>query len=610
MRIRGLGVIADATVPLARGLTVVTGETGAGKTLVVAGLGLLFGGRGDAGRVRAGTAYALVEGRLRLPAGDPALNRASEAGAETDEDGCLLISRTVSEQGRTRAHAGGRSVPVGLLAALGEDLVTVHGQSTQIRLLRPAEQRAALDRFAGADVAELVARHRQLFTHWRSLCDDLVERRTHAREREQEAALLEHGLAEVGAVDPQPGEDEQLRAEALRLEHVDALRQAAVRAHEVLAGDPAEVSVQTAADVLGLLDAAHRSLAGVGDADPALSSLAARLAEAAYLVGDVAGELASYAAGLDSDPTRLDAVQERRAALGTITRRYADTVDGVLGWARDAARRLAALDTSAETLAALAEQGDAAAAELGRVTAVLTAARRAAAAAFGNAVSAELGGLAMPDAQVSATVSARTTGPTVPGLVVDGQEVGVGAEGADEVELLLVPHRGAAPQPIQRIASGGELSRVMLAVEVVLADDRSTPTMVFDEVDAGVGGRAAVEVGRRLARLAAQHQVLVVTHLPQVAAYADTHLVVDKDSDGSVTESGVRVVAGAQRSRELARMLAGLEGSEFGLAHAEELLATAVQHRAADRATPPSPGAARPSRAPRSTARSRSRVGR
>lgn len=586
MRIRGLGVIADATVPLAPGFTVVTGETGAGKTMVVAGLGLLFGGRGDASRVRAGSAYALVEGRLRLPAGDRALIQAIEAGAETDEDGCLLVSRTVSAEGRSRAHAGGRSVPAGLLASLGQELLTVHGQAEQMRLLKPVEQRSALDRFAGAEVSDLLDRHRKLFAGWRARCDDLAERTAHARERGREAALLEHGLAEIAAVDPQPSEDERLRAEALRLEHVDALRQASALAHQALAGNPVE-PVVAAPDVLGLIAVAQRALADAGDADPTLTAYAARLAELSYLAADVAGDLASYTEGLDIDPARLDVVHERRASLATLTRRYADTVDGVLAWARDAGQRLAALDSSAQTLAALAAERDDAAAELAVVTAALTAARRRAADSFAEAVTAELAGLAMPDARVRALVSDRPPGPATPGLVVDGKQAGVGADGADDVELLLTPHRGGAELPIQRGASGGELSRIMLAVEVVLADDRPLPTMVFDEVDAGVGGRAAVEVGRRLARLAVHHQVLAVTHLPQVAAYADTHLVVDKDSDGAVTESGVRVVTGTDRGRELARMLAGLDTSELGLAHAEELLATAGAHRTADRAADP-----------------------
>ena len=583
MRIRGLGVIADATVPLDRGLTVVTGETGAGKTMLLAGLGLLFGGRADSSRVRTGERAAVIEGRLRLTPGSAALDRVIEAGAEVDEDGALLLSRTVTPEGRTRAHAGGRSVPVGVLAALGEEQLAVHGQSDQIRLLRPSEQRAALDRYGGPAVADVLDRHRETFARWRQLADDHAERTAHTRERQQEAALLQHGLNEIAAVDPQPGEDETLRAEAMRLEHADALRQAATAAHEALSADDAGLAGTT--DVATLLSAAQHALTAVADADPDLAALGARLAEAAYTVADVAAELASYGQALDADPVRLDGVHERRAALLTLTRRYAESIDGVLAWAQSAAARVSRLDSSEAALEELARRRDETADELRQQTTALSAARCAAAAGLGDAISAELAGLAMVHSSVSVCVTARSAIAGAPTLTIDGEQVGVGPDGGDEVELLLRPHAGAEPQPLQRGASGGELSRVMLAVEVVLADD-DLPTMVFDEVDAGVGGRAAVEVGRRLARLAANHQVLVVTHLPQVAAYADTHLVVDKDSDGAVTASGVRVVTGAERTRELARMLAGLDGSDIGAAHAEELLAAAAAHRAEDRAGP------------------------
>jgi DNA repair protein RecN (Recombination protein N) len=395
--------------------------------------------------------------------------------------------------------------------------------------------------------------------------------------------VLRAGLEEIAAVEPQPGEDGALATEADKLAHADALRLAAQAAHLALAGDPDDPAAD-GTDVTGLLGSARRALAHESAADPELAALEKRLDEVAYLVADVGTELASYGQRLDADPARLAAVEDRRAALKSLTRKYGDvegTVEEVLAWSAIAAERLAALDVSEDALAALAAERDAARAATAALTAELSAARHEAAERFGTAVTAELAGLAMPRAVVSVDVHAKPVGPEGPGLELRGERVAIGPDGVDEVELLLRPHPGAPPLPVQRGASGGELSRVMLAIEVVFAGSDPVPTMVFDEVDAGVGGRAAVEVGRRLARLAADHQVLVVTHLPQVAAYADAHVVVDKtDSDGTlVTRSDVRVLDDAGRVRELARMLAGLGDSELGRAHAEELLATAAADR-------------------------------
>jgi len=585
IRIRGLGVIEDATLELGPGLTVLTGETGAGKTMVVTGLHLLFGGRADPARVRAGSGRAVVDGRLRLPADSAVLARARDAGAEVDEDGELLVSRAIAAEGRSRAFLGGSAVPAGLLGELAEGVLAVHGQSDQLRLLRPAEQRAALDRYAGEPVAELLADHRAAYGRWRELAADIADRRSRVRELAREADVLRHGLAEIAAVEPQPGEGAALATEAEKLAHADALRLAAQAAHDAIAGDPTDPAAGDA-DVTALLGAARRALAHESAADPELAALEKRLDEVAYLVADVAAELASYAERTDADPARLAAVEDRRAALKALTRKYADrdgTVEEVLAWSAEAEQRLATLDVSEDALAALAAERDAAAAEVTRLSAALSAARAHAAGRFSTAVTAELAGLAMPRAEVTVELGRRPAGPDTPAIELDGERVAVGPDGVDEVELLLRPHAGAPTLPVQRGASGGELSRVMLAVEVVFAGADPVPTMVFDEVDAGVGGRAAGEVGRRLARLARAHQVLVVTHLPQVAAYADRHVVVDKADAGGglVTRSDVRVLDGPGRVRELARMLAGLEGSELGRAHAEELLEAAAVDRAA-----------------------------
>ncbi|GGM30579.1 MULTISPECIES: DNA repair protein RecN [Micromonospora] len=579
LRITGLGVIEDTTLPLADGMNVITGETGAGKTMVVTGLGLLFGGRADAGRVRAQPGKAVVEGRLRLRGrvADGVHARISDAGGEPDDDGALLLSRTVTVEGRSRAYLGGRSMPVAMLGEVGEQVVAVHGQSDQLRLLRPAEQRAALDRFAGPEHEKLLEALREAYTGWRRVVDDLADRRRNARARHQEADLLRLGLDEITRVDPQPGEDDELKAEARRLEHAEGLRTAAQLAYQCVAGagEPADETP----DATALLGTARRTLEAQAGTDASLGDLAARLEEAATLVGDVSAELSAYLAVLDADPARLQVIHERRAALRALTRKYADDVDGVVAWAERARARLSELDTSDELFDELEREAARSAAEVAELAGRASTSRREAAGRFAEQVTVELAGLAMPHARIEVAVLPRPVGRSEPTLSVNGAEVGVGPDGGDEVELRLLAHPGAPALPLQRGASGGELSRVMLAIEVVFAGSGGPPTLVFDEVDAGVGGQAAVEIGRRLARLARSHQVLVVTHLPQVAAFADRHLVVAKDTGGAVTTSGVRVVEDTARARELARMLAGLPDSDLGIAHAEELLAVATRER-------------------------------
>jgi DNA repair protein RecN (Recombination protein N) len=586
VRITSLGVIEDAVLEFSSGLTVVTGETGAGKTMVVTGLGLLFGGRGDPARVRPGADRATVEGRLRLDPGGHVARQVDEAGGELDDDGTgLVISRSVSAEGRSRAYAGGRSVPVSLLTYLADDLVAVHGQADQQQLLRPARQRQALDEFAGPDLAAVLTDYQRAYKRHREVLAELAELTSQARERQREAEDLERALAEIEQAEPAEGEDAALLAEEERLAHADALNTAATSAHEALLGDPSDGSYR-AADAVTLLSAARQALEAVTAHDPALAELAGRLSEAAYLVSDVAAELASYVQSLDSDPARLAVVQERRAELTRLIRAYGgfaasaepgpppepgagpaqpEGLASVLAWAKQAASRLAELAGDDDKITGLAEEEEKLGQEVRDLAGRLTELRRQAAERFASAVSAELSALAMPHAKV--------------GVAVTPQDE-FGPHGADEVEIRLAAHPGAPALSLAKGASGGELSRVMLAIEVVFAGADPVPTFVFDEVDAGVGGKAAVEIGRRLARLARRAQVIVVTHLPQVAAFADSHMVVEKTGDGSVTRSGISLLDETGRVRELSRMLAGLEDSEFGRAHAGELLAAAAAERA------------------------------
>ena len=562
IRIENLGVISRARVALGPGLTVLTGETGAGKTMVLTGLDLLFGGKADAGAVRTGQERAAVEGRIGVAPGSPVQLRAEEAGAELDDDGSLVLLRTVAAEGRSRAHLGGRSVPVSVLADLAADLVTVHGQADQSRLRSPARQREALDAFAGQAHRETLAAYRTDWAERARLDAEIDDLTARAQDAATEAELLRLGLGEVERLAPQPGEDRELAAEADRLGHAEDLRAAASVAHDGLAGD------QDAADDAAAtfaVDRARRALEQAGDHDPALAGLATRLADVGYLLADVAAELSGYLQDLEADPRRLEAVQQRRAELGHLTRSYGEDIDRVLAWARAAGLRLLELDGGGDRLATLdARRAELAASLIGHA-ATLTAGRRVAAGALAAEVTGELAGLAMAGALVRIDV----TGLGEPG-----------PWGADAVEMLLVAHAGAPARPLGKGASGGELSRVMLAIEVALATSPGSgahrpPTFVFDEVDAGVGGKAAVEVGRRLARLARGSQVLVVTHLAQVAAFADTHLVVTKTTAAgidTVTDSDVRAVAGADRVRELARMLSGQDESAAARTHAAELL--------------------------------------
>jgi DNA repair protein RecN (Recombination protein N) len=571
VRINGLGVIDEAVLELSAGFTALTGETGAGKTMVVTALGLLFGGRADPARVRPGADRAVVEGRLQVSA--QVAREVEEAGGDLDEDGqngaVLVLSRSVSAEGRSRAFAGGRSVQVSLLQLLADELVAVHGQADQQQLLKPGRQRDALDRFGGPELARVLAAYREMFTRHRAVREELQALTSAERERAAEAETLRLGLAEIEAVSPVVGEDATLLAEDERLSNADALHAAAAAAHEALTGDPAAAAVD-GTDALTLLGMAGRALEPVRPHDPVLADLAERLSEAAYQVSDVAAELASYTESLDSDPVRLAAVQERRAALGRLVRAYGGVsgdVAGVLDWAKQASSRLTDLEGTDDKITALAAEEASLASAVTSLASELTALRTAAATRFASEVTAELVDLAMPHASLAAVVTELES---------------LGPFGADDVEIRLAAHPGAPPLALHKGASGGELSRVMLAIEVVFAGADPVPTFVFDEVDAGVGGKAAVEVGRRLARLARSAQVIAVTHLPQVAAFADNHLVVEKSDDGLVTSSGVMRLDRAGRVRELSRMLAGLEDSESAQAHAEELLALAAHEREAD----------------------------
>jgi DNA repair protein RecN (Recombination protein N) len=573
VRIDSLGAISSAVGEFGRGLTVLTGETGTGKTMVVTGLHLLGGARADANRVRSGAERAVVEGRFTTADLDEAavaqLDEMLDAsGGERDEDGSVIALRSVSRDGPSRAYLGGRSVPAKSLGDFTAELLTLHGQNDQLRLMRPEEQRGALDRFAKTGPA--LERYRKLRDAWLSARRDLFDRRNRMRELALEADRLSFGLNEIDAVDPQPGEDDALVAEIVRLSELDTLREAAATARAGLSTD--DISGGSAADSLGRARAALQSTD-----DAKLQALAEQIGQALTVVVDAAQELGGYLAELPVDASALESKLARQAELRTLTRKYAADVDGVLRWAAESRERLAALDVSEEGLAALERRADELAGELSAAAVDLSKCRRKAAKRLAKEVTTELSGLAMADAEFTIEVSTDVVADKVadkddPAVLMlpSGELARAGSDGVDQVEFGFAAHRGMTVLPLAKSASGGELSRVMLALEVVLAASAAGTTMVFDEVDAGVGGRAAVQIGRRLARLARTHQVIVVTHLPQVAAYADVHLVVHPA--GPRGTSVVRRVQDDERVAELARMLAGLGESDSGRAHARELL--------------------------------------
>ncbi len=558
IHIRDLGVITDARLPLQPGLSVLTGETGAGKTMVVTALGMLLGARSDASSVRSGAKSALAEAVVRLPHNHPALTLAQDAGGSVEElDGEqseLLLARTVNASGRSRAHIGGCSAPIGTLADIGHTLVAVHGQSDQLRLKSAAAQRHALDSYAGEALTRLLEEYRTTYDRYRAAAAELKEVRENSRARALEAQTLRGALEEIDSVDPQEGEDTVLKAESLKLMNVEALRTAAATASAALAGS--EYAEGDEANVLGLLDTARGALQHQAEADEELASLAHRLNEVLILSTDISSDLASYTASLDGEsPERLAHVQNRLAQLKNLTRKYGADITEVLDWAQASRARLNTLTDDPTRQENLEAELVTLRQKLGEQSQALLEARRGAARTLAEAVSEELTALAMPNASLIVEVSeAEKFSPY----------------GKDTVTFMLAPHKNAAPRPLGKGASGGELSRVMLALEVVLAEVDPVPTFIFDEVDSGVGGKAAIEIGRRLAMLAQHVQVLVVTHLPQVAAFADQHILVLKNDDASLSK--VQVLTDEQRVVELARMLAGHDQSEAAQEHARELL--------------------------------------
>lgn len=551
--IRDLGVIREARLQFSKGLTVISGETGAGKTMVLSALGLLLGERADSTAIRQGCQETFVEGRWKLEGDSLVVTRVHEAGGAITEDE-LILNRTVSQEGRSRAAVAGRAVPVSLLSEISDMLVVVHGQSDQIRLKSPVAQRQAIDTFGGEELEIKVGAYRQTYFAWKTAQEKLAEHRRNVASRDAEAAAIRIAVEEFDRVNPQPGELDEVVSKTNRLTHTEELRQAVAKAHEALSSDT------DAPDAVGLIGQARRALEGVAEHDPVLADQVGNLQRLGYELVDAAAALSGYLESLEGGSAQeIEALHQRRSELTSLTRRYG-TYEEVLEQREATAKRLLELDPPAgaeqELMAAVQKEFD----DMERMARQITGMRESAALRLEEEVTEELGGLAMPGAS----------------LVVSVMDSGNFMEfGRDDVAILLSSYPGAEARPLGKGASGGELSRIMLAIEVVLAKTQPVPTFIFDEVDAGVGGAAAIEVGRRLAKLSKDAQVIVVTHLAQVAAYADRHLRVMKSTNAEYTSSDVVSLIGGARIEELARMLSGLSDSGSARVHAHELLVRA-----------------------------------
>jgi DNA repair protein RecN (Recombination protein N) len=550
--IRDLGVISEAKLQFGPGLTVLTGETGAGKTMVLTALGLLLGERSDSSAIRQGQEQAFVEGRWFVPSHKSAQEIVSAAGGMID-NGELIVNRTVARDGRNRSAVGGASAPVAVLASLGEKLVAVHGQSDQIRLKSSVAQREALDQFSG--VAELLENYREAFTAWKSAQQRLDELKAASLTREAELQTLREAVSELDRLEPKLGEDLELAEHAKRLTHSEELRIAAAEAHELLSSD------NDVDDAIALVGKARRVLDSASENDPELGKIAETLRELGFQLGENAALLSGYLESQEvGGASELERIQQRRAELTAAMRKYGPSLDEVIAYHESAGKRLLDLDSSDEQIEKLEGVVSELFAQVEDLAGQITAVRKHAALRLEQAVTEELRTLAMGGATLVVTVT---------------ESIDYQAHGVDQVSIQLAAYPGAEPRPIGKGASGGELSRIMLAIEVVLARTEQALTFIFDEVDAGVGGAAAIEVGRRLAQLAKVAQVIVVTHLGQVAAFANQHLRVLKTVGDQFTASDVVSLQGEDRVEEIARMLSGIAESDTSKASARELMARA-----------------------------------
>jgi len=562
--IRNLGIIDQTTLELGAGLNVLTGETGAGKTMILTALSLVLGGKSDSSLVRTGTERLVATAQFNLPKVSEEVKEISESSGTDISEGSLILTRTVNSDGKSKAVAGGTTVPATTLANFADHLIEIHGQAANHQIVKPARQRELLDRYAGKKFSDALNSYQEIFSSYNDLKARIKAAVDSASKKDREIVELEEFLQAWQKLKAVRGEYAETSSQIARLSSVEDLRAASAGATQALSDETA--------GALTVLGSARRFLDQAKGKDAKLDEISTTIAEGFYLIDDAARELSSYLTSLEADPGKLDALQARKAEINAFLKKYGSSSEAdedlvqLAARAKGAKEAIADLNGGEDRIKELQIQLSEIKKVLINSARTLTKLRTDASLTLSKLVTAEINALAMPHTQFSIAI----TSPDYSGAL---KESDFTVLGCDEIAMQIQGHAGAPLIALGKGASGGEMSRIMLALEVVLAQTHPVGTYIFDEVDAGVGGKAAIEVGRRLAALAKHTQVIVVTHLPQVAAWADTHFVVKKNNDGSVSQSDVIKLEEKARVEEIARMLAGLEGSASAQEHAGELLA-------------------------------------
>jgi DNA repair protein RecN (Recombination protein N) len=573
LAIRNFAIIRDLRITFGDGLQAMTGETGAGKSIIIDALGAVLGSRISADLVRTDEPNAWVEAVFdldRVSHRQEVNDLLDELGIDY-EDGMLILTRDIRENGRSTARVNGRTVPARVLAAIGEDLVDIHGQSEHLSLLRPAEHLPMLDRYAGTDA--LRAEVGVLVRRYRQIRDEIERIQSSERERAHQIDLLRFQVEEIAGANLDPDEEETLHRDRQVLANAERLRETAQQAYQLLEGDDGP----SATDTAGALDGLRRAsvlLDDLAEVDPAgAGELATQVREALYLLEEWAPTARTYAESIEADPARLEAVEERLVLLRELQRKYGATIPDILAYAEQADAELAELDSSEQRADQLTNEMEQVRAEVGEIAARLSERRRAAAIELEQRVEQAIADLHMGGAAFR--VDFRELGGDDRVSVSQDSETverAFDATGIDRVEFLIAPNAGEEPRPLARIASGGETARLMLALKSILSDVDSTPTLVFDEVDVGVGGRSGQAVGEKLWGLSRDHQVIVISHLPQIAAFADKHLKISKLEQAGRTETSIFELAEQERIDEIAAMLDGVPATEASRRNAVEML--------------------------------------
>jgi len=564
--IRSIGVIEHSTIEISPGLTVLTGETGAGKTMILTALNLILGGKSDSSLVRKGSERLVASGSFSVP---KSLHSSFEENGLQIEDGQLILTRTVNADGKSKATSNAIAVPSSVLAAASENLVEVHAQAANLNMTKAAKQRDLLDRFGGKSLHEALASYQRELASYHDLKVRIAAMKKSIDSRDAELTALREYATLMGKLKLERGELQEISTEISRLSSVEDLRLASQSASSVI-----EEEESGSLTSLGIV---RKSLDSVRAKDPQIEELYQRVSEAFFLVDDAKGVLASYIANLEADPTRLDYLNSRKAEINALIKKYGgsnspdDELVALIERFESSRNAIADLEGGDERLKELENELGGIKKKLVMSAKSLTSIRSESASRLSIEVTKEIQQLSMPHTSFHCQVNNADYNAL--------KESDFTPLGCDEVSMLIQGHKDGPLVPLAKGASGGEMSRVMLALEVVLAATHPVGTYVFDEVDAGVGGKAAIEVGRRLHALSKHAQVIVVTHLPQVAAWADSHFVVTKNSDGSVTESNVTKVVKEDRIEEIARMLAGMESSVSAREHATELLELPLSKR-------------------------------